>query len=115
MHTAALAEDLDPDRLSFICTLRVIRRQVIAQPAFPPEQIAAAIGTAVAELLTVLLPHGGCGPSQGGQAQDAQLPAQPRRPPRLAAADHATRPGRRGPACPAQHKLPKPLTTRHCT
>jgi len=36
MHTAALAEDLDPDRLSFIGTLRVIRRQVIAQPAFSP-------------------------------------------------------------------------------
>ena len=36
MHTAALAEDLDPDRLSFIRTLRVIRRQVIAQPAFSP-------------------------------------------------------------------------------
>ena len=36
MHTAALAEDLDPDRLSFIGTLRVIRRQVIAAPAFPP-------------------------------------------------------------------------------
>jgi Insertion element 4 transposase N-terminal/Transposase DDE domain len=36
MHTAALAEDLDPDRLSFVRTLRVIRRQVIAQPAFSP-------------------------------------------------------------------------------
>lgn len=36
MHTAALAEDLDPDRLSFIRTLRVIRRQVIAAPAFSP-------------------------------------------------------------------------------
>jgi hypothetical protein len=36
MHPAALAEDLDPDRLSFIRTLRVIRRQVIARPAFPP-------------------------------------------------------------------------------
>jgi hypothetical protein len=36
MHTAALAEDLDPDRLSFIRSLRVIRRQVIAQPAFSP-------------------------------------------------------------------------------
>jgi hypothetical protein len=36
MHTAALAEDLDPDRLSFIASLRVIRRQVIAQPAFSP-------------------------------------------------------------------------------
>src|SRR6266581_1639305 len=36
MHTAALAEDLDPDRLSFIRSLRVIRRQVIARPAFSP-------------------------------------------------------------------------------
>jgi hypothetical protein len=36
MHTAALEADLDPDRLSFIRTLRVIRRQVIARPAFSP-------------------------------------------------------------------------------
>jgi hypothetical protein len=36
MHTAALEQDLDPDRLSFIRTLRVVRRQVIAQPAFSP-------------------------------------------------------------------------------
>jgi IS4 transposase len=36
MHTAALAEDLDPDRLSFIASLRVVRRQVIARPAFSP-------------------------------------------------------------------------------
>lgn len=36
MHTAALQADLDPDRLSFIATLRVIRRQVIAAPAFSP-------------------------------------------------------------------------------
>ncbi len=32
MHTAALEADLDPDRLSFIRSLRVIRRQVIARP-----------------------------------------------------------------------------------
>jgi hypothetical protein len=36
MHTAALEADLDPDRLSFIGTLRVVRRQVIAAPAFSP-------------------------------------------------------------------------------
>jgi Transposase DDE domain/Insertion element 4 transposase N-terminal len=36
MHTAALAEDLDPDRRSFLRTLRVIRRQVIAAPAVSP-------------------------------------------------------------------------------
>jgi hypothetical protein len=56
MHPAALAEDLDPDRLSFIRSLRVIRRQVIAAPAFPPEQLTAAIRVVVEELLTVLLP-----------------------------------------------------------
>lgn len=36
MHTAALEEDLDPDRLSFIGSLRVVRRQLIARPAFSP-------------------------------------------------------------------------------
>ena len=36
MHTAALQADLDPDRLSFIASLRVVRRQVIATPAFSP-------------------------------------------------------------------------------
>jgi hypothetical protein len=36
LHTAALEADLDPDRLSFIRTLRVVRRQLIAQPAFSP-------------------------------------------------------------------------------
>jgi len=56
MHTAALEADLDPDRLSFVRTLRVVRRQLIARPAFPPEQLAAAVRTAVAELLTGLLP-----------------------------------------------------------
>ena len=55
MHTAALEEDLDPDRLSFIRSLQVVRRQVIARPAFPPEQIAAAVQVAVEELLTELL------------------------------------------------------------
>ena len=54
MHTAALEEDLDPDRLSFIRSLQVVR-QVIARPAFPPEQIAAAVQVAVEELLTELL------------------------------------------------------------
>ena len=36
MHAAALEEDLDPDRLSFIRSLRVVRRQLIARPAFSP-------------------------------------------------------------------------------
>jgi hypothetical protein len=42
-------------------SLRVIRRQVIAHPAFP-DQLAATIRCAVEELLTRLLPRVGCGP-----------------------------------------------------
>jgi len=36
MHHAAQAEDLDPDRLSFVRTLRIVRRQMIAHAAFSP-------------------------------------------------------------------------------
>ncbi|WP_028808859.1 transposase, partial [Streptomyces canus] len=36
MHIAAEGVDMDPDRLSFTRTLRLARRQVIAQAAFSP-------------------------------------------------------------------------------
>jgi hypothetical protein len=36
MHQAALDADLDPDRLSFVRSLRVVRRQLVAQAAFSP-------------------------------------------------------------------------------
>jgi Insertion element 4 transposase N-terminal/Transposase DDE domain len=36
MHQAALDADLDPDRLSFVRSLRIVRRQLIAQAAFSP-------------------------------------------------------------------------------
>jgi Transposase DDE domain len=36
MHQAALDADTDPDRLSFTRSLRIVRRQLIAQAAFPP-------------------------------------------------------------------------------
>ena len=36
MHQAAQDADLDPDRLSFTRSLRIVRRQLIAQAAFPP-------------------------------------------------------------------------------
>ena len=37
MHQAALAVDVDPDRLSFTSSLRIVRRQVTTgQAAFPP-------------------------------------------------------------------------------
>jgi hypothetical protein len=38
MHQAALQEGLDPDRLSFTRSLRVVRRQVPAQAALSPRQ-----------------------------------------------------------------------------
>jgi Insertion element 4 transposase N-terminal/Transposase DDE domain len=36
MHQAALDADLDPDRLSVVRSLRIVRRQLIAQAAFSP-------------------------------------------------------------------------------
>jgi hypothetical protein len=36
MHQAALDAHTDPDRLSFVRSLRIVRRQLIAQAAFPP-------------------------------------------------------------------------------
>ena len=38
MHQAAAEGDHDPDRISFIRSLRVVRRQVIGQAAFSPRQ-----------------------------------------------------------------------------
>jgi hypothetical protein len=36
MHEAADTADVDPDRLSFIRSLRLIRRQTTDQAGFPP-------------------------------------------------------------------------------
>jgi len=36
MHQAALDHDLDPDRLSFVRSLRVVRRQLVSQATFSP-------------------------------------------------------------------------------
>ena len=36
MHHAAAGADIDPDRVSFTRTLRLVRRQVTAQAAFSP-------------------------------------------------------------------------------
>ena len=36
MHQAALDGGIDPDRVSFTRTLRLVRRQVPAQAALPP-------------------------------------------------------------------------------
>jgi len=36
MHEAALTADVDPDRLSFVHAIRVVRRDVLAPGSFPP-------------------------------------------------------------------------------
>ena len=42
MHHAAASADIDPDRVSFTRTLRLVRRQVTAQAAFSP--LTAGLG-----------------------------------------------------------------------
>jgi len=37
MHNAALAADLDPDRISFLRSLRAARRSARASTGFPPQ------------------------------------------------------------------------------
>ena len=36
MHEAALHADLDPDELSFVHTVRVVRRKILTAGSFPP-------------------------------------------------------------------------------
>lgn len=36
MHEAALREDLDPDELSFVHTVRVVKRKILTAASFPP-------------------------------------------------------------------------------
>jgi hypothetical protein len=56
MHHAALTEGLDPDRLSFTGSLRIVRRQLVSHQPFSPDQIATAYSLAIAEILTQRLP-----------------------------------------------------------
>ncbi len=58
MHQAALAVDVDPDRLSFTRSLRVVRRQVTTtgQAAFPPEPPARTLARVTGEIAEDLLP-----------------------------------------------------------
>jgi hypothetical protein len=51
MHTAALDADIDPDRVSFIRTLRLARRTVTKQAAFPPDRLAKTLVRGLRELL----------------------------------------------------------------
>jgi hypothetical protein len=56
IHQAAREGDHDPDRISFNRTLRVVRRQVTGQAAFPRGRLARAVKATLAELLDRLLP-----------------------------------------------------------
>jgi hypothetical protein len=58
MHQAALAVDVDPDRLSFTRSLRIVRRQVITtgQAAFSPEPPARTLARMTGEIAEHLLP-----------------------------------------------------------
>lgn len=51
MCKAADEAGLDPDRLSFIRSLRVIRRQVTDQADFPPERLKKATKATIDEML----------------------------------------------------------------
>jgi hypothetical protein len=80
MHEAALKADEDPDRLSFLHTVRVVRRKLPLYAAFPPsEPRRPASGGAQRDLGRT----GGEQPRTAGgsrdQAQDEQLPVTPPR------------------------------------
>jgi hypothetical protein len=50
MHQAALDGGIDPDRVSFTRTLRLVRRQATAQAALSPSWLARALTRALAEI-----------------------------------------------------------------
>ena len=63
MREAADQADLDPDRMSFIRALRVIRRQVTGQAAFPPRKLKKATGEALRKSPRSLIQHAASAPA----------------------------------------------------
>ena len=57
MHQAAAGDGIDPDRVSFTRSLRLVRRQVTAQAAFSPSRLTRSLRQALPELLRHLLKH----------------------------------------------------------
>jgi hypothetical protein len=51
IHDAALTEGLDPDRLSFTHTVKIVRRQVVRRATFPLRKRAAIPAAVIAEVL----------------------------------------------------------------
>ncbi|MGW2084059.1 IS4 family transposase [Streptomyces sp. NPDC001880] len=56
MHDTADVTQLDADRISFIRSLRIARRQVTAQAAFSPDRLATALAEILQEITRHLLP-----------------------------------------------------------
>jgi hypothetical protein len=56
MHQAADGAETELDRVSFMRSLRVIRRQVTDQAAFPPQTLAASIRATLTEIAQRLNP-----------------------------------------------------------
>jgi len=91
MHQAALDVGIDPDRMSFTRTLRLARRQVTAQAAFPPHGWPGPCpGSWLRSSATCS--HAGRAVTPRDQTQDVQLETQTRPAPR------------RAPAQPAAHR-----------
>ncbi len=88
MHEAALRADEDPDRLSFLHAVRVVRRKLPLLAAFPPRHRPALHDEVLDEILEERAASSrGRQVPRGGQAQDERLPIAPSHP----TADHAHR------------------------
>jgi hypothetical protein len=81
MVQAGQAADEDPDTLSFLHTVRVVRRHLPLHAAFPPSSAAADAGAGAArDRRPARRAQPRAPQSAGRQAQDEQLPnPQPRR------------------------------------
>jgi Transposase DDE domain len=62
LHQATLEDDLDPDRLSFTGTLRIVRRHLASHAAFPLTRSRARSGGRSARSAPSSYPSAGCVP-----------------------------------------------------
>jgi hypothetical protein len=56
IHDAALGEGLDPDRMSFTHTVKIVRRQVVRRAVFPLRNGVAILAAVTAEIAEILVP-----------------------------------------------------------
>ena len=75
MHEAALKADIDPDLLSFVHSIRVIRRKLPLYHALPPQGLACFREEVLDEILAErVVSSRGKRKQKGRQAQNEQLP-----------------------------------------